>query len=94
MSAVFKTVDFVSTADFTISVGREGRISGSNTRKIQFVAILHFIQMGFADIEPYRLVGITFSIANLDEVAFIGVLLYAFIGLPIQIYFENTAWAG
>ena len=50
--------------------------------------------MGFADIEPYRLVGITFSIANLDEVAFIGVLLYAFIGLPIQIYFENTAWAG
>jgi len=39
--------------------------------------------MGFANIEPYRLVRIIFSLANFDEVAFIGVFLCAFIGLPI-----------
>ena len=48
--------------------------------------------MGFADVKPHRLVRITFSIANLDEVAFIGVLSFALIGLPIQVDFKNTAW--
>jgi len=48
--------------------------------------------MGFADVEPYRLVRIVFNFANLDEVACIGIFFCTFIGLPIQIDFKNAAW--